>query len=238
MSDPAAVAQLAGQGFAVLPFRVEAGLVAAALRRINQDLGRNGIDPAKLDRFRNKTFCPGILDAPEIAALTGGPVEAFVRALVGPYETGEAQIALRFPGDAGVPHIDGFYDDPVAEADTPNAVLGVYLSEVGPGDGAFAVWPDHVATIERWAAALPAAPRRDARLPVAGLDPASGQPVTGPMGTAFLCHGLLPHMNALHRGPGIRYAVFRRCYAPRYAGRDVWAMLKDRRLTLACLKGR
>lgn len=236
MTDPALVEILRTQGCAILPQRVVPDLVGAAFAKINGDLGRNGLDPAELDRFKNKTFCPGIVASPEIAALFGGPVAAFVRDYVGECQTGDVQIALRFPGDSGVPHIDGFYDDPHEDADTPNAVLGIYLSDVGPSDGPFVTWPDHVAGVERWARNLPAMPKRNAPLVFAASISSQPVPVLGPAGTAFLCHGVLPHMNALHRGAGIRYAVFRRYYAPRYAGRDVWSMLKDRRLTCACLR--
>lgn len=235
-TDPAMVERLRSEGCVVLPRRVEPGLVAAALAKINEDLGRNGLDPAQLDRFKNKTFYPGIIADQAIMALFQGPVAAFVRDYVGECQTNEIQIALRFPGDAGTPHIDGFYDDPHADADTPNAILGIYLSDVGPGDSEFATWPDHVANVERWAASLPAVPKRNAPLGFAAAITSKPKPVHGSAGTAFLCHGILPHMNGLHRGAGIRYAVFRRYYAPRYAGRDVWSMLKDRRLTCACLR--
>ncbi len=238
MTDPALVETLRTQGCVVLPQRVDRALVGAALAAINADLGCNGLDPAELDRFKNKTFCPGIIARPEITALFGGPVADFVRDYVGATETHGVQIALRFPGDTGVPHIDGFYDDPHEDADTPNAVLGIYLTEVGPGDGPFVTWPDHVAAVERWARGLPSIPKRNAPLSFATSISSEPKPVHGPAGTAFLCHGVLPHMNALHRGAGIRYAVFRRYYAPRYADRDVWGMLKDRSLTCACLKPR
>lgn len=63
----------------------------------------------------------------------------FVRDYVGEAETHDVQIALRFPDDSGVPHIDGFYDDPHEDADTPNTVLGIYLTDVGPDDGPFVI---------------------------------------------------------------------------------------------------
>lgn len=127
------------------------------------------------------------------------------------------QIALRMPGEGGIRHIDGIADGNPADPRIPNAVLGVYLSDVGERDGAFAVWPQLWDDLRRYGARLKYDSHADDdRRQYNAIIEAGGDipphVVTGGAGTAFLVHGGLPHCNLANLGTGIRYALFARYY--------------------------
>jgi hypothetical protein len=128
------------------------------------------------------------------------------------------QIALRMPGESGVRHIDGIADGTPDDPRIPNAVLGVYLSTVGPDDGAFGVWPHLRDAFRRYGARLQHDPHADDnRAQYKAIIDTQEQDlpphvITGGTGTAFLMQGGMPHCNLPNLGTGIRYALFARYY--------------------------
>jgi hypothetical protein len=128
------------------------------------------------------------------------------------------QIALRMPGEGGVRHIDGIASADPGDPRIPNAVLGVYLSDVGEHDGAFAVWPQLRDDLRRYGARLQNDShadddRQQYKEIIEGLNrDIPPHVVTGGAGAAFLVHGGLPHRNITNLGTGIRYALFARYY--------------------------
>lgn len=129
------------------------------------------------------------------------------------------QVGLRLPGESGVPHVDGiaFGADP-ADPQIPDAVLGVYLSDVGPDDGALAVWPGARADVAAYGREQLRDPGRDRdrRLYDGMVHDAvlasAPRRLVGPAGTTFLSHGALVHANATNAGTGVRYALFVRFF--------------------------
>jgi hypothetical protein len=128
------------------------------------------------------------------------------------------QIALRMPGEGGIRHIDGIADGTPVDPRIPNAVLGVYLSDVGTQDGAFALWPQLRDDLCRYGTLLEQDPhadddRQEYRAIIEARDrDIPPHVVTGGAGAAFLVHGGLAHCNLPNRGTGIRYALFARYY--------------------------
>jgi hypothetical protein len=128
------------------------------------------------------------------------------------------QIALRMPGEGGIRHVDGIADGSPEDPRIPNAVMGVYLSDVGTHDGAFAVWPQLRDDLRRYGERLQHdAHADDDRLEYNTIIEAQGRDlpphvITGRPGTAFLIHGGMAHCNLPNLGTGIRHAVFARYY--------------------------
>lgn len=99
----------------------------------------------------------------------------------------------------------------------PAAVLAIYLSDVGPDDGALGVWPHLLPRLEEYGRRWLAEPgfdldRTHYRALMEEAVQLAPRRVTGEAGTAFLFYGSLPHCNLLNAGPHLRYALFLRLY--------------------------
>ena len=125
-----------------------------------------------------------------------------------------------------MPHIDGFYPADDEPANTPDALIGIYLTDVTRREqGAFAVWPKAREQIAGWARELEGIPKRAAgHPPLDRIGP--GAALLGRKGTAFLAHGALPHCNLRRQIGGYRDAIFFRLYR-RKPHRDVLALLRS-----------
>lgn len=216
-------------GWTLLPQRLPAALVDRARALIAEDFAR---DPPRGDEAWKKcshgTFCLRLVEASglDFLVLESG-VLAFAAAAIGHLQLGlRAQVARRRRGDAGVPHIDGFYPEDDGLANTPDAIIGIYLSDVMRREhGAFTVWPKARERIARWARALRRLPKRSAGYPpLDRIGP--GKPLLGRKGTVFLAHGTLPHCNLRRETRGYRDAVFFRLYR-RAPHRNVLALLRS-----------
>jgi hypothetical protein len=108
-------------GYLKIAQAIPTSAVERALTAINADLGR-GLDPARIEEFYARSFCPTLHDAPEILELfEATPARRFADALVAPgglRSSRLAQIALRFPSGSSPgegaptlapPHVDGSY---------------------------------------------------------------------------------------------------------------------------------
>ncbi len=217
------------KGWTLLPQRVGAALVERARTLIAEDFAR---DPPRDDeawkKCANATFCVRLVEAGALDFLmTESGALAFAAQAVGHLRKGlRAQVARRRRGDAGVPHIDGFYPADDEPANTPDAIIGIYLTDVTHRkQGAFTVWPTARERIQRWARKLEELPRRSAgHAPLDRIG--QGMALLGREGTAFLVHGALPHCNLRRDTGGYRDAVFFRLYR-RKSHRDVLALLRS-----------
>ena len=217
------------RGWTLLPERVPAALVGRARALIAEDFAHNPPqDDEAWKKCANGSFCLQLVEAGALDFLaTESGLLSFTSDAIDHLQEGlRAQVARRRRGDQGVPHIDGFYPMDDAPANTPDAVIGIYLSDVTRREqGAFAVWPRARSRIERWARKLKALPRRSLGHP--RLDPIGpGVPLLGRRGTAFLVHGALPHCNLRREIRGYRDAVFFRLYR-RAPYRDVLGLLRS-----------
>lgn len=133
------------------------------------------------------------------------------------------QLTRRAKGDGAGAHLDGYYPPCDCEIDTPDAVIGIYLSDVpAPKYGAFTVWPDGRDAIRTWALRLEHRPKKNET-----QQPSTGLPlhVFGAAGTAFIIHGAVQHCNAMRDiEEGTRDAVFVRLYRNQHP-RDVLSIL-------------
>jgi hypothetical protein len=217
------------QGFTVLPDRISAALVGLAARLIDDDFANA---PPRTDleweTCAADTFCKSLVEQGKLNFLaTDSGAFTFANQGIGCLDTRlTAQVARRRQGDVGGPHIDGFYPEDDNAVNAPEAVLGIYLTDVtSREDGAFEVWPEARPRVAEWAASLAEVPRRSAGMPALD-DLTSGIPLLGPKGMAFLSHGILPHRNAERTATeGYRDAVFFRFYRSN-GYRDVLALLK------------
>ena len=217
------------KGWTLLPGRVSPALVARARALIAEDFAR---DPPKDDedwkRCAAGTFCRRLVEegALNFLATETGALGFAAQAIDHLHDGLGAQLARRRRGDAGVPHIDGFYPEDDEPANTPDAIIGIYLTDVTRREqGAFAVWPVARERIARWARRQKELPKRSAGMPSLGRL-GRGTPLLGRRGTAFLAHGALPHCNLGREAKGYRDAVFFRLYR-RKPHRDVLALLKS-----------
>ncbi len=217
------------QGSTLLPERLPGALVERARDLIAEDFAR---DPPRDDdawtRCANATFCLRLVEegALDFLVRESGVLD-FAAAAIDHLQQGlRAQVARRRRGDAGVPHIDGFYPADDEPANTPDAIIGIYLSDVMRREqGAFAVWPKARQRIARWARALEALPTRSLGHPrLDRIGP--GRALRGRKGTVFLVHGTLPHCNLRREVGGYRDAVFFRLYR-RAPYRDVLGLLRS-----------
>ena len=221
--------QVRRQGFALLP-PLAPDLVARAKKMIDDDFAAYPPhSQADWDWARDNTFCAQLADthALDFLCFDSGAFE-FAEGALGPLSRSvTAQIARRRQGNLGRPHIDGFYPKDQEPADTPDAVLGIYLTDVlAADDGAFETWPDQRAMVKSWARNFRGTPPR-ATPEIEIANPEDGRALLGPKGTAFLVHGALPHRNAMRKtATGYRDAVFFRFYRlpPK---RDVLALLQS-----------
>ncbi len=230
-------AHLREHGWVRVPSVVPAGQVAAALRAINHSLGE-GIDPARLVSFRDRTFCPELSTSALLNGLfNDSPAAALAASLFGPgrIETvDECQIALRFPGKDTSPrrlspHLDGMYTPTngvtAGMLSSFTALVCVLLSDLpGPDAGNFTLWPgshrrhaEHLR--EHGAQTLLAHGRPD-------LDLGEPLQITGRAGDIVLAHYLLGHAVATNLSPHVRYAVFFRLREIDHAQRR-WQALAD-----------
>jgi hypothetical protein len=217
------------QGWTLLPERLAPAVVKRGRALIAEDFAR---DPPPDDdawrRCAHGTFCIRLVEAGALDFLvreTG--VLDFAGTAIDHLQQGlRAQVARRRRGDAGVPHIDGFYPVDDEPANTPDAIIGIYLSDVTRREqGAFTVWPKARERVVRWARRQKSLPMRSAGMPaLERLGP--GRPLLGPKGTAFLAHGALPHCNLRRAVGGYRDAVFFRLYR-RAPYRDVLGLLRS-----------
>jgi hypothetical protein len=211
--------RLVEDGYLQLPGLVPAARIEAALAAINRSLGDRGLPPERLPEMRARTYCPELVQAPEIQALYAEtPARALAEAAIGRVRApAEGQIALRFPQAqrrAPTPHIDGMYaPDNGVPAGTLlhfTALLGVFLSDVpGPDAGNFTVWPGSHRSMEAHFR------QHGTGAIVSGfpaLTPPEPRPLTGRAGDVILAHYALAHAAAANLGPHIRYAVFFRLY--------------------------
>lgn len=122
-----------------------------------------------------------------------------------------AQVTRRVSNSGGTPHLDGFGDPKSELIDTPDAVLGIYLSAVPDNShGAFTVWPNDRDRVQEWFRRYHTLPPRAVGHPEHS---GGGKPVTGPAGTAFVFHGAALHCQAARTvGSGSRDAVFFRLF--------------------------
>jgi hypothetical protein len=217
------------QGYTLLPELLGAALVRRARSLIADDFSRSRPnDDAEWQQAGATTFCKHLVEtgALNFLAIESGAL-AFARQAVDHLnERISAQVARRRRGDAGVPHLDGFYPADDEAANTPDAVLGIYLTDVTRREqGAFAVWPEARDGIARWARQLQEIPKRSAaQPPLSRLG--RGTALLGRQGTAFLVHGALPHCNLRRETRGYRDAIFFRLYR-RKLHRAVLALLQS-----------
>ncbi len=217
------------RGWTLLPARLSPALVERARALIAEDFARappRGDEEWK--RCAAGTFCGHLVEegALNFLATESGALAFAAEAIDHLGEGLRAQVARRRRGDAGVPHIDGFYPVDGEPANTPDAIIGIYLTEVMRREqGAFAVWPKAREQIRRWARVLDEVPKRSTGMPPLRCI-SRGAALLGRKGTMFLAHGALPHCNLRRESRGYRDAVFFRLYR-RNAHRDVLALLKS-----------
>ncbi|HXP75458.1 MAG TPA: hypothetical protein VN823_15040 [Stellaceae bacterium] len=217
------------KGWTLLPRRVSAALVECARELIAEDFTR---DPPRDDEEWEKcgagTFCKRLVvrDALNFLATESGALAFAAQAIDHLHDGLGAQVARRRRGDAGVPHIDGFYPEDDEPANTPDAIIGIYLTDVTRREhGAFTVWPKARERIARWARGHEELPNRSDGTPPLGRLGKSAA-LLGRRGTAFLAHGALPHCNLRRETRGYRDAVFFRLYR-RKPYRDVLTLLRS-----------
>jgi hypothetical protein len=217
------------QGYTLLPERLDGALVRLARSLIADDFSRSR--PNDDEEWRQAgaaTFCKHLVEtgALNFLAIESGALAFASQAIDHLNEGISAQVARRRRGDAGVPHIDGFYPADNEAANTPDAVLGIYLTDVTRREqGSFAVWPKARDGIARWARQLQEIPKRSTVQPPL-IRLGRGAALLGRQGTAFLAHGALPHCNLRRETRGYRDAIFFRLYR-RKPHRDVLALLQS-----------
>lgn len=197
-----------------------------ALHAINADLGR-GLDPARIDEFYARSFCPELRDsAPILDLFRSTPARALANALLAPgrvREPSKAQIALRFPRHAQPPepaqvlrpHVDGTYgpSNGVQQGQVAHFTLlcMVALSDVqAEFAGNFTVWPGSHHLYERYFQT------HDVQQMVQGTPKLAHLPHPVQLqvraGDVVLTHYQLGHTGAPNLSAAIRYAVFFRLY--------------------------
>jgi hypothetical protein len=191
--------------------------VGRALDIINRDFERDPpLDDAAWEKCSAETFCPSVVQDLNFLAIETGLYDVAQCAMgaLSPIDT--AQVARRRRGDQGGAHLDGFFkpgkgEEP-SDANTPDAVLGMYLTDVLViQDGPFVTFPDARRGVQAWAKALTSTPKtNEANWPAP--DTSAKAPVFGKKGTTFLVHGAILHCNAMRDVEGYRDAVFFRLY--------------------------
>jgi tetratricopeptide (TPR) repeat protein len=203
--------------------------VDAALRLINKELGQ-GLEKEEMKKAQNGTFCPRIVNSPEIRNLfSGTDVSTLVGKLLGkncpPVWAG--QVALRFPGTLCVPntfspvpfwnkifHIDGFHskDNGIQKGQIKNftCLVGIYLTDVSQEfSGNLVVYPRSHHVLEKYF--------RENGFEIArenGLEKLPYLPISSPVqilakaGDIVLAHYQLAHSIAPNTSPHVRYAVY------------------------------
>jgi hypothetical protein len=221
-------------GYATVPGVVPAAPLAAALRAINHSLGQ-GLPPADLPVFRSRSFCPELQRAPVILdLLRATPAWLLAESLLGEGRVEavrSGQIALAFPQteapEAPYPHLDGLHTPtngvPAGEVRSFTLLVGVILSEVGPGAGNLTVWPGSHRRYESYFRDKGPQSLLGGMPPIALPDPVE---VTGSVGDVVLCHYQLAHAVGANTSPHVRYAVYFRLKSRGHDGRR-WECLTD-----------
>ena len=218
-------AAFARDGYLVVPGVVGRPAVDAALQIVNHWLDSE-FDSSRRHEYHGKSFAPEHVYDPEIVGLlTRSDGLAIAESLVGRrlVVPTYAQIALLFPVARGQepvsfgPHLDGISTPlngvPSGQIRSFTTLAGVFLSDC-PSDehGNFTVWPGSHLETARWLRAQgTSVPDPDEFLAgIQALADATSTPraLRVRAGDLVLAHFLLLHGAGVHRGPGIRYAVF------------------------------
>lgn len=225
-------------GYVKIPGVIPHFMVEEAVRAINHSLGE-GIDPAQMMTFRQRSFCPELQRTPVITDLFNKtPALALAESAIGqgkiqPVRGG--QIALRFPllldpPLPPTPHLDGMHGKyngvPEGEIRNFTMLVGVALSDVTTDyAGNLTVWPGTHHIYEQYfrergpQALLEGMPKVD--LP----EPAQ---LTARAGDVMLVHYEVSHSAAPNVSPYPRYAIYFRLKHvdhdthPREAMTNIW----------------
>jgi hypothetical protein len=221
-------------GYLHLPGVVPHAQVERALAAIDASVER-GLEPARMDEFYARSFCPELRSSPEILELfEATPARALANLLVAPGGVRSprlAQIALRFPSapvatrtlGAGAPdptlalrpHVDGSYS-PSNGVQAGQVAHFTMLAMVALSDvdtdfaGNFTVWPGSHHRYEQYFK------DHDVRDMVRGTPRLEGLPAPHQTrvkaGDLVLAHYQLGHTGAPNLSVFVRYAVFFRLY--------------------------
>ena len=227
------------QGYVHLPQLIPAEAWQGAAKAIAASLGRDGIDPALLPKFRSQSYCPDVQRTPAITDLyRETPLGAVVESLVGAGQTqpvGSGQIALRFPTDSPPgkprPHLDGTYhpDNGVTQGDLASftALVAVFLSDVPVENaGNFTVWPGSHLLYEQYFR------ENSGQILVQGTGSVDFVPLPAPhqiiakAGDALIAHHLLAHSVSPNVWWQTRQAIFFRVKHVRH-DEEKWDVLGD-----------
>lgn len=207
-------------GYVIVPRAVPRERLDAALRAINGSLGARGLPLDQIPTMSARTFCPELVEAPEIldlyqkTALRVGAEETIGRV----WPPSRGQIALRFPQTGAprtaTPHIDGMYTPqngvPAGTLYHFTALGGVFLSDVTtPDAGNFTVWPGSHRKLEAYFR------QHGPEALLSGMPPVDlgpPRPLMAQAGDAVVAHYALAHGVSGNVGPHIRYAVFFRLF--------------------------
>jgi hypothetical protein len=227
--------ELIENGYVKVPGVVPRILVDAALRTINHSVGE-GMDPAKIVKFRSQSYCPEVQTAPEIGGLlTATPAWSLAESTVGVGKlkpVNAAQIALRFPmrGDPNPlrPHLDGMYSptNGVPEGTIQNftMLVAVFLSEIPtPYAGNFTVWPGTHRLFETHFRQHGPQSLLEGMPKVALPEPVQ---VLAQPGDVVFCHYQVAHSVAPNVSPHVRYALFFRLSHVDHAAQK-WESMTD-----------
>lgn len=206
------------QGYVQIPGVVPPVMVGAAVKAINNSLGK-GLPPDQMTKFSAQTFCPELTSTSVITDLFNRtPARELAESAIGEGKinpVGHGQIALRFPTmqdppPAPRPHIDGMYSPtngvPEGEIQNFTALVGIYLSDVAQEfAGNFTVWPGSHTLHERYFREHGPQSLLNGMPPV---DMPAPLQVKGRPGDALLVHYALGHAAAINISPNTRYAIF------------------------------
>ena len=211
--------QLYERGYLHLPAAIPREHIERCRRKIHHDIGRHGLDPNELTRFRARSYCPELQNDPDFTGLARSPEPwALLTAALGEGNVAVSewvQIALRFPSMQEEPrrpkwHIDGVPTPdngmPPDQIEHFTCLLGVVLADVTePNRGNFTVWPGGHRKIEQWFCENPKEKLLEG---YPELDLAEPHQVCAKAGDVVFAHYLLPHGVGPHTGPDPRYMVF------------------------------
>lgn len=208
-------------GYAHFPELLPEELVTAARAAIAENLATH-YDETRLVEYNNRSWCPELRDAPQIAQLLNDPaVRAVCDAALGDgrYDVSEGQIAIRKAHNAPeqsppTPHIDGIPTEhngvEGTEIKSFTALIGVFLTEVSAEfAGNFTVWPGSHTRLQQHFAA-----RGKAALTEGMPNISLGEPVQllCKPGDVVFCHYELAHGAAVNTSDRDRIAVFFRLW--------------------------
>lgn len=207
---------LVDRGFVHLPGLVPLELVARARSAIDDDLRRN-YDPARESEYSSGTYCPAILEAPEIAdLLLRSPARALVDAALGldALIVRPAQIAIRWAHNVDremppEPHVDGAQPQLITNM---TATLGVFLTTTPRTfAGNLTVWPG---THVRYERAFRERGPRAVFEPLPAVELGEPEQLICAAGDVVLMHWSLAHSAAVNTSDVDRVAVYYRMMFP------------------------